>query len=136
MEMHKSGILVCILFVFLGFGCLTEEEADEIELYIHDVEENNDTNSVELTVNVMYKGYDDMEGTTLVSYLKEKRYNQWYAEGSKDEIVVGKIDNGFNEMYYPTFSNLDSGEYRVVIQIVYQNNETRGEVISSTFTIS
>ena len=135
MRMQKLIILVSTFMLFLGIGCLSEDEADEVEVFVQDIYVNNDTNSAELTATVMYREYEDIEDARLVCHLREKRLSQWYATGITEEIVIGKIERGFNVRYSPTFSNLESGQYRVIVEVVDDNNEIRGDTTSEDFII-
>ena len=133
--MQKLIILISTLMLFFGIGCLSEDEADEVEVFLQGIVVDNQTNSAELTVTVFYRNYEDIEDAKLVCYLMEKRLTQWYATGITEEVVIGNIERGFNERYSPTFSNLDSGHYRVVVEIVDGNNEIRGDKTSEDFFI-
>jgi len=134
--MQKIIIIISTLVLFLGGGCLTEEEADEVQVFVQDFELGNDNSSVVLDVTVMYKGNEKIEGTVLVCYLKYKEFDRWYATGITDEIVIGQIENGFNEMYHPSFLGLGPGQYQVIIEVVDKNNETRGDVTSPDIIIN
>ncbi len=52
--MQKFIILISTLILFFGFGCLSEEEADEVDVSVQGLVVDNQTKSAELTVIVMY----------------------------------------------------------------------------------
>lgn len=131
----NCGVIVALILVCVGMGCLTQEEADEVEIFVQEVKPDQTTSSVNISIAVFYRNYEIIEDARLVCYLKKYEHTQWYATGETTEITIGHIDRGFNQLYYPGFSNLTAGKYMVVLQIIDGANETRGETLSPSFEI-